>query len=80
MANHPNRSRVKTAASNPTPESIAAARASVGHTQREASSLVYSALRTWQSWEMAERPMPASVFELYLHKAGIQQIPFNQVT
>lgn len=65
MANHQNRSRVKSPASNPEPESILAARTNAGLTQTQAAELIYSALRTWQQWEAGDRRMHPGLWELF---------------
>lgn len=56
MTSHPNRGR-PSAASNPAPDAIKAARATAGLTQTAAASLIYSTLRTWQQWEAGDRRM-----------------------
>ena len=73
MANHPNRSKIKTAASNPTPEQIIALRKSKNLTQSQAAKLVYSTLRTWAGWESGReleghRRMHPAIFELFVIK------------
>lgn len=68
MSNHPNRSRVKTPASNPTPGEILAARTNIGLTQAQAADLIYAAVRTWQQWEAGDRRMHPGLWELFLIK------------
>ncbi len=68
MINHPNRSRSPTAAANPTPEAIKAAREAAGLSQTEAGALIYSGLRSWQHWEAGERRMHPAMWELFLLK------------
>ena len=63
--NHPNRSKTRTAASNPDPEAIKAARHAAGLTQEEAAKLIYVTLRAWQRYEGAETPMHPAHFELF---------------
>lgn len=67
MSNHPNRS--PSAASNPAPDAIKAARAAAGLTQTAAAHLIYSTLRTWQQWEANDRRMHPGLFELFLLKS-----------
>lgn len=74
MTNHPNRSRAGSAASNPDPEQIKAAREAAGLTQADAAALVHSNIRSWQQWEAAEntpghRRMHPAFWELFLIKA-----------
>ncbi len=79
MTNHPNRSRHSlSAARNPSPEEIRAARDRAGLTQEQAAALVYANRRAWQNWEAAvsapeNRAMHPGLYELFLIKAG--QIP-----
>lgn len=68
MTNHPNRSASPTAAANPTPEAIKAAREAAGLSQTEAGALIYSGLRSWQHWEAGERRMHPAMWELFLMK------------
>ncbi len=67
MNNHPNRR--PSAASNPIPDAIKAARAAAGLTQTAAARLIYSTLRTWQQWEAGDRRMHPALFELFLLKS-----------
>lgn len=78
MSNHPNRSKKNpTAAANPKPAAVRAAREAVGLTQTQAGAMVYSTLRSWQNWEnedpIENRPMHPGLFELFLIKTG--QLP-----
>lgn len=68
--NHPNRSSLKTPASRPPPEAIAALRKANGLTQREAANLIYATERSWQAWEEGHRPMHAGLWELFKLKTG----------
>ncbi|MEA3036816.1 MAG: hypothetical protein QOH04_2593 [Sphingomonadales bacterium] len=71
MTNHPNRSRAApSAARNPSPTEIRAARAAAGLTQTAAAELVHATLRNWQQWEGAERKMHPGLWELFRIKAG----------
>jgi putative transcriptional regulator len=71
MSNHPNRSkRTPSAARNPRPEEIRAARDAVGITQTEAGALIYCELRTWQDWEGGQRRMHPAFWELWQLKAA----------
>jgi DNA-binding transcriptional regulator YiaG len=69
MANHPNRSRRPSAASNPTPAEIVGTREVAGLTQREAADLIYSTKRTWQDWEAGLARMHPGLWELFKLKA-----------
>lgn len=37
-----------------------------------AACVIYCALRTWQGWEDGSREMHPALWELWLHKTGIQ--------
>lgn len=71
MANHPNRSKqIESAARNPKPDEIRAAREAAGLTQTEAAELVYTTCRVWQQWEAVEdtpghRRMHPAFWELF---------------
>jgi len=70
MANHPNRSRAApSAARNPSPADIRAAREAAGLTQAQAAELVHTTPRNWQQWEQEEgtnrRPMHPAFWELF---------------
>lgn len=70
MVAHPNRSRAGSAARNPKPVEIRAARESAGLSQTEAADLVHTTCRTWQQWEAAEgttgnRRMHPAFWELF---------------
>ena len=69
MTNHPNRARTSKR-SNPTPESIRAARAAAGLTQTEAASLIHGTMRAWQEYEAGNRRMHPGLWELFRMKAG----------
>lgn len=69
MTNHPNRGR-PTAASNPAPFEVRAAREAAGHTQAVAAGTVFGTVRSWQQWELGERRMPPSTFLLYQLMTG----------
>lgn len=68
--NHPNRSRAKSPASNPSKEKILSARLSAGLTQTKAAEIIYSGIRAWQKWESGEHKMHPGLFELFLKKTG----------
>jgi DNA-binding transcriptional regulator YiaG len=70
MANHPNRGRAKSSASNPTPEQLKDARKTAGLTQTQAAEIIYASLRAMQQWEAGERRMHPGLFELLLIKTG----------
>jgi putative transcriptional regulator len=73
MSNHPNRSsRTPSAARNPRPAEIRAAREAAGLTQTEAAELIYSHLHSWQQWESElpgqTRKMHPAFWELFQTK------------
>lgn len=68
--NHPNRGK-GTAAANPRPEEIRAAREAAGLTQQQAGEVVHSGWRSWQDWERGERRMHAAFWELFRLKTGV---------
>jgi DNA-binding transcriptional regulator YiaG len=75
MSNHPNRSRAGSAARNPTPAEVRAAREAVGLSQTAAAELIHTTCRTWQQWEAEEgtvghRRMHPAFFELFRIKSG----------
>ncbi len=76
MSNHPNRSRAASAARNPDPAEVRAARLAAGLTQASAGGLIHCAARSWQDWEAGERRMHPAFWELFLRKlaekAGVQ--------
>ena len=59
----------------PTKTEIRAARISAGLTQTEAGALVGAALRTWQSWEAADRQIPSAKWELFCLKIAAKKAP-----
>lgn len=66
MPNHPNRSkRSPSAARNPRPAEIRAAREAASLTQTQAGAVVYVSMRGWQQWEAGERPMHPAFWELF---------------
>lgn len=67
MTAHPNRGE-RSAASNPTPAEIRAAREAAGLSQAQAGDFIYSGLRSWQHWELGERRMHPALWELFLIK------------
>lgn len=75
MSNHPNRSkRSPSAARNPKPAEIKAAREAAGLTQTEAAALIHCGLNTWQQWESElpdqNRRMHPAFWELFQLKAA----------
>ena len=70
MSNHPNRSRARSPASNPSTEEIRSARINAGLTQTKAAEIIYSGIRAWQKWESGEHKMHPGLFELFLKKTG----------
>lgn len=54
----------------PTPIQIRASRELAGLTQTEAATLIYSKLRTWQSWESGETAMHLGMWELFCIKTA----------
>jgi len=69
MTNHPNRGK-RTAASNPKPEEIKAAREAAKMTQTEAARVVYATLSAWARWEGGQRRMHPAVWELWRQKVA----------
>lgn len=66
MATHPNRSKKNpSAARNPKPDEIRAAREAAGLTQTEAAEVIYCTLRGWQEWEAGARRMHPAFWELW---------------
>lgn len=70
MTNHPNRSRAGSAARNPTPAEIRAAREAARLSQTAAADLVHTTCRVWQQWEAPEgsdshRRMHPAFWELF---------------
>jgi putative transcriptional regulator len=71
MSNHPNRSKgPKGPSANPSPGEIRAAREAARLSQTAAAELIYSALRTWQDWELGKAKMHAGLWELFNIKTG----------
>lgn len=74
MSNHPNRG-TGSAARNPKPDEVRAAREAAGLTQTAAAQLVHTTCRTWQQWEAEEdtpvhRRMHPAFWELFRLKSG----------
>lgn len=61
----------------PSPEQIRAARERAGHSQAAAAAAIGASRRTWQDWEAGIARMPAGLYRLYLHLAGIERLPFG---
>lgn len=70
MGNHPNRSRAESAARNPAPAEILAAREAAGLTQTAAGALVFTTCRVWQQWEAGDRRMHPAFWELFRIKVN----------
>lgn len=70
MTNHPNRSRDKSQASNPSTDQIVSARNAVGYTQKQAAEKIMHSVRTWEKWETGERRMHPALFDYFLLKTG----------
>ncbi len=67
---HTNRSKTRTAASNPTPAQIVAAREKAGLTQTAAAEVIRGSLRAWQDYEGGQRRMHPGLWELFRIKTG----------
>lgn len=65
MTNHPNRGARPSAASNPKPADVLAARTAARLTQTEAAALIYVTLSAWQRWEAGDRQMHPAFWELW---------------
>lgn len=81
MSNHPNRSkRNPSAARNPKPAEIRAAREAAGLTQGEAAALIYCHINSWQQWESEEpsttRRMHPAFWELWRRKVAERNKPY----
>lgn len=50
---------------SPAPAAVKAARIAAGLTQQQAGATIGRARRAWQDWELGNRRMPASLFELF---------------
>lgn len=79
MTNHPNRSRAKSPASNPSTDSIISARINAGLTQQQAAHIVYAGLRTWQHWENGDRRMHPAIFDYFLLKTGQSELVIDSL-
>lgn len=53
----------------PTAAAIRQAREASGLSRAKAAELIHKSVRTWEKWEMDERPMDPAFFELFLIKA-----------
>jgi len=65
MANHANRSPIKTDAANPEPGEIIMLRGAAELTQQQAADLVFVTTRSWQKWESGEQRMPPGAWKLF---------------
>lgn len=70
MTSHPNRSKRKSIASNPSPDTIRALRAAHGITQADLADVVHATLRAVQSWEQGDRPMHPAIYGYALARLG----------
>lgn len=70
MANHPNRSKSRNVAGNPTPAQIIAAREKAELTQTAAAEVIRGSLRAWQDYEGGQRRMHPGLWELFRIKTG----------
>ena len=77
MTSHPNRG-APGPGSNPTPEEVRAARAAAGHTQLQASALIFGSLRAWEDYEAGARRMHPAIWAWYL--IATDQHPTLQTT
>lgn len=73
MTNHPNRSRAKSSASNPTPEEIIQARESAGLNMAQAAAVIYCNRAAWLRWESGERRMHPAMWELFRIKTSSRE-------
>lgn len=86
MTNHPNRAKTKSAARNPRPAEIVAARErlqaahQVGITEAQSAcaEILHTTLRTWQQWEApasspSHRRMHPAFWELFEAKAKVER-------
>lgn len=53
---------------SPTPQQILEARKAAKLTQTAAAALIYTALGSWQKWELGTRKMHPAMWELFLLK------------
>jgi DNA-binding transcriptional regulator YiaG len=74
MVSHPNRSRRRTLAANPSPEQIKSARLAAGLTQTQAARLVHGTCRMWQYWEAGQRRMHPAIWQLFLLRTTLPAI------
>jgi len=79
MANHPNRNKNKQPA--PTAAEVLAAREAAGLTQEQASELAMLGAQTrWAEYENGTRKIEPSRWALFLHRAGIERLPWKPAT
>ena len=50
---------------NPSPDEISKARLAAGLSRAEAAALIYKSVRSWEKWEIGERPMDPAFWELW---------------
>ena len=63
---HSNRSKNRDkAGANPTPDQVRDARVALNMTRHDAARIIYCTERSWQSWEIGDRPMHAAFWELF---------------
>lgn len=63
---------------SPTAEQVRQARSDAGLTQTHAAALIGAAMRSWQDWEAGKSKMPAGLWLLFRHVAGLERIPFRK--
>jgi hypothetical protein len=65
---------------SPTPDEIAAGRAAVGLTQREAGAVLdCPSYRTWQDWERGAKPMRGRDWQVWRWCVGLDPWPASPV-
>ncbi len=62
----------------PTPDQIKAARAKAGLTQTEAAERIGMTRAAWARYEAGKRPLTPSLWDLFLHRAGLERMPFKR--
>jgi len=79
VANHPNRSRAHLSTSKyPKPAEILAAREAAGLTQEQAAELaMLGAQSRWAEYENGTRRIDPARWALFLHRAGIERLPWK---
>lgn len=62
----------------PTPQDVRKARLYLDISQREAGLLLGVSRVAWARYEAGDRHLTAAEWEYWLHKAGLQRIPFKK--